>query len=263
LKLKLAVKDIFDSFKGSDFWFTLAWQEVKQRYKRSAIGPFWITLSMGIMILAMGPLYGNLFKIDTSSYFKYLSISLIFWTFVSTCINEASTVFIASENYIKQIKLPFSGYVLKLMYKNIIYLIHNFVILLIVLCFYPIDTYSQFLFIPLTIAIVFFNLFFLSIIIGIVCLRFRDAPLIIASIMQIMFFISPILWKPESLGEKGLLIAKINPIYHLIEIMRSSIVGGIQENYYSYLYSIILLFFLFSASMILFSKFRSRIPYWF
>ena len=262
-KLKFAISDICESFGSFVFWFTLAWHEVRQRYKRSLLGPFWITLSMGIMIGAMGPLYGKLFNLDISSYFLYLTISIIFWTFISTSITEACTVFISSESYIKQIKLPFSGYVLKLLYKNIIYLFHNILVLIIILVIYPIENYSQLLLFPISLSIVFLNLFFLSIIIGLMCLRFRDVPLIITSIMQVMFFISPILWKPDSLGEMGAIIANINPVYHLIEIMRSSIIGGIQENYISYLYSIVLLIFMASISIVCFSKFRSRIPYWF
>ncbi len=62
-------------------WSLLGWQEVRQRYRRSILGPFWLTLSTGAMVAAMGPLYGRLLNQDVASYFPYLAISLAFGSF--------------------------------------------------------------------------------------------------------------------------------------------------------------------------------------
>jgi len=259
---KKAYKDLQLGFARSSYWFAVAWQEIKQRYRRSMLGPFWITLSTGVMIGAMGPLYGKLFDVDVTTYFQYLSVSMVFWIFLSSCVNEACTVFISSEGYIKQVSLPFSGYVLKLLYKNILFLAHNFVIVAIVLFFLPPKEFSQIWLFPIALLIVFFNLFFFSLTLGLVCTRFRDVPQLIANIMQVMFFLSPIMWKPEMLGEKGQHFVQLNPIYHLIEILRSSLIGGVADHVVSFIVSLALLVIGAVVSLLIFSKYRARIPYW-
>lgn len=257
-----ALNDIVVGFERSPYWFVVAWQDIKQRYRRSLLGPFWITLSTGVMIGAMGPLYGKLFDIDVTTYFQYLSVSMVFWIFLSTSINEACVVFIGSEGYIKQVKLPLSGYVLRLLYKNFLVLAHNFLIIVIVLVFLPPQTYGQWWFILPSILIVFLNLFFISIILGMVCARFRDVPQLISNIIQVLFFISPIMWKPDMLGAQGRFLVDFNPIYHLIEILRSSLIGGVEAHVSSFIISIAMLVISGCLSVLLFSKFRSRIPYW-
>ena len=63
-------------------WWGLAWQEIKQRYSRSVIGPFWITLSTGVLVAAMGPLYGVLLGQNVAGYIQHLAVSLIIWSFI-------------------------------------------------------------------------------------------------------------------------------------------------------------------------------------
>lgn len=254
--------DLQLGFSSSSCWFTLAWQEIKQRYRRSLLGPFWITLSTGVMIGAMGPLYGKLFDIDVTVYFQYLSVSIVFWTFLSTAIIEGCTVFIASEGYIKQVNLPFSGYVLKMLFRNILFLAHNFAIIILVLAFLPPIDYSQMWLLPLALLIVFFNLFFFALMLGLICSRYRDIPQIITNIMQVMFFLSPIMWKPEMIGGNSQNIVRLNPIYHLIEILRAPLLGAVENHIESFVICLALLVMNAVISMIVFTKYRARIPYW-
>jgi len=84
--LWLAVEDLIDSFASFNLWSMLAWQEILQRYRRSVIGPFWLTLSAGVMVAAMGPLYGKLFGQTLDTYFAYLARSIVVWQLVSETI---------------------------------------------------------------------------------------------------------------------------------------------------------------------------------
>jgi len=260
--LSPAFHDVKDGFLRSRYWFFVAWQDIKQRYKRSFLGPFWITISTGLMIAAMGPLYSKLFAVNNFNYAQYIGLSFVFWTFISASINDACTVFINSEIYIKQVKLPFSGYVLKILFKNISFLMHNFLIVIIILVIYKPLGYSQLFLFPFAFLIVFFNLFFLVLILGMLCARFRDVTQLVANIVQVLFFITPIMWKPEMLSQDAHLIIEMNPIYHLIEILRFTLVGSSSNISVSFFYCVILLVLNAICSMILFSKYRSRIAYW-
>src|SRR5215813_4912720 len=109
--LRLAVHDITDGLSRIHIWPMLGWQEIRQRYRRSLLGPFWLTMSTGAMIAGMGPLYGRLLNQPISEYFSYLAIGFVIWILMSTVILESCTVFIAAESFIKQIRLPFTVHV--------------------------------------------------------------------------------------------------------------------------------------------------------
>jgi len=256
-----AWKDVMGGLSMYPVWWGLAWLEIKQRYSRSVIGPFWITLSMAIMIGAMGPLYGALFGQKVSSYIQHLAVSLIMWNFISTCINEAGTVFIGAENYIKQVSLPLSVYVYKLIAKNFLILSHNAVIGVVVLLIVPPQNYQNIFLFPIGVILVIGNLCWFVLLVGMFSGRFRDLPQLVTNIMQVMFFLSPILWTADMLPDDKSYLAMLNPLYHLIEVVRSPLLG-----YAAPTLSWILCFgFLFAGgvgSFFIYARYRARIPYW-
>jgi len=256
-----AWRDIVRGLSTYPVWWGLAWLEIKQRYSRSMIGPFWITLSMAIMIGAMGPLYGALFGQNVSSYIQHLAVSLIVWNFISTCINEAGSVFIGAENYIKQVSLPLSVYVFKLISKNFCILSHNSVIGVVVLLLVPPQNLQSIFLFPIGLILVVGNLFWFVLLVGMFSGRFRDLPQLVTNLMQVMFFLSPILWTADMLPDNRRYLAMLNPLYHLIEVVRSPLLG-----YGTPTFSWILCFgFLFAGclgSFFIYARYRARIPYW-
>src|SRR5258708_2206490 len=112
-RLDLALKDIKEGICSFNIWGMLGWLEIRQRYRRSTLGPIWLTISTGVLIFGMGPLYGRLFGQDLSSYFPYLAVSLVLWTFISGLITDSCSSFISADGLIKDPKLPFTVEVLR------------------------------------------------------------------------------------------------------------------------------------------------------
>jgi len=188
---QLAWRDIFQGFKRWDVWLLLGWQDIRLRYRRSTLGPFWITLSMGVTIFGMAFLYGYLFKMDTRAYFPYLAAGMIIWNFFSTLIIEGTQVFLESAPYLKQIKLPFTVFVLRIMVRSFIIFMHNLVIMIpVMLYFHVVPTWDILFLVPafLWILITAFSYIF---ILGILGARFRDVTQIVTSVIQVVFFITP------------------------------------------------------------------------
>ncbi|MBU3619950.1 ABC transporter permease [Polynucleobacter sp. JS-Fieb-80-E5] len=258
--MEYAIKDIKEGFLSIHIWPMLGWLEIKQRYRRSIIGPFWLTISTGVMIGCMGPLYGRLFKTDISGYFAYFSISFILWMFISNIISDSCTIFINSAGYIQQMKMPFSIYVLKTVYKNIIIFFHNFIIIAVVLIFYPpLISWINLLFI-VGVILIALNAFWVGIILGMLCARYRDIQQIVVNVIQLAFFMTPIIWRADMLGKYSY-AANFNPLYHFLEIVRGPLLYG-QVNALSWgVVGIITMggyLFMFKA----FSAYRSKIAYW-
>ncbi len=224
--LALAIKDLKDGICSIHLWPMLGWQEIRQRYRRSVLGPFWLTISTGAMIGGMGPLYSRLFNQDLSIYFGFLAVSIVVWMLISNLINESCNCFITAEGFIKQIKLPLSIYILKVVWKNLIIFAHNLVIVICVMLFYPPPLVWQLLLLPLGVLLIAVNALWLGLLLGLLCARFRDIPQLVSSMVQIAFFLTPVMWKADMLGKIGWM-ATVNPLFHSLEFVPATVVCGV------------------------------------
>jgi len=238
----------------------LGWQEIRQRYRRSMLGPFWLTLSTGFLVGGMGPLYGSLFGQDLTVYFPYLAVSLVTWLMLSNTISELCSAFIIAEGFIKQIKLPLTIHVLRVVWKNQIIFAHNLVIVVIVLLFFPPPLSLNLLMFPIALMFVAINSVWLGILLGLICARFRDIPQIVGSLMQVALFVTPVMWKAEMLG-RNIYAAQINPIFHFLEIVRHPLLGGFFPAF-SWMVVIAITCCGFIVSLAVFARFRASIAYW-
>src|SRR5690606_38293826 len=100
------LKDISAAIREYSLVGMLGWQDVRQRYRRSVLGPFWLTISMGIMIFTIGVVFGHIFKTPMQEFLPFLAIGLILWGFISSVITEGCMGFIAAEGIIKQLPIP-------------------------------------------------------------------------------------------------------------------------------------------------------------
>jgi ABC-type polysaccharide/polyol phosphate export permease len=259
-RLGLALKDIREGLLSVHVWPMLGWQEIKQRYRRSVLGPFWLTISTGIMIAGMGPLYGRLLNQPVGDYFAYLATGMVVWILISNLITDSCLVFVNAEGFIKQIRLPFTIHIARLVWKNLIIFAHNMVIVFIVLVFYQPNWTWHLLLAPVGVLLIALNGIWLGLLLGLLCARFRDIPQIVASLVQVAFFLTPIMWKSSMLGRYEW-AATFNPLTHFLEIVRAPLLGNaIPLSTCVAVIAITVLGYL--AALTLFARFRSRIAYW-
>ena len=257
---RLAIADLVLGLLSYRIWTMLAWQEIRQRYRRSVLGPLWLTLSTGIMVTAMGPLYTRLFGQTLNSYFSYLATSIVVWQLISTMIQDSCQAFIGSEGFIKQLKLPLSLYVLRIVWKNLIIFAHNIIVVLIVFLFFPPPFGLKTLMFPVGLALVAANGVWLGIVIGLLCARFRDVSNIVNSVVGVLFFMTPIMWSSKMLGENERMV-DFNPFYHLIEVVRGPLLSD-ELRAISWISVLAITFLGFGFMLFMFSRYRARIAYW-
>ena len=254
--------DLYASFKKIRLPLYLAWADIRQRYRRSSLGPFWITISTGVMIACLGIIFGNLFETPIQEFFPFLSAGLILWGLISSTISESTTVFTSAEAVIRQLPLPLFTHVLRMVTRNVYIFFHNLIIYPIVLLVAQKNTGSEvFLFIP-GLILLLTNLLWMSLLLGIVCARFRDLVQIVQSFLQIGFYVTPIIWMPGLLARRtAAMILEPNPFYHLLEIVRGPLLGQLPTlTNWTVSASFAIIGWL--ITIILFNKFRNRIAYW-
>ena len=241
--------------------FILATNDIRQRYKRSFIGPFWITINTGILILTLALIFIHAFKVPSEKYVLYLSIGLITWKYIESTIKDSCNCFIENERMIKQLDLSYLVYVLRSLIRNLIIFFHNFVIIIFVIILYKKLFDMSFLFFCLGLTLLVLNLFWIGIILSVICSRYRDFSEIILNFLQIIFYATPILWSTNVIPDRFLEIyITYNLFYHLIEVIRSPLIG--EPVYFSYLVLTILLIIGFIISKFFFNRFKNKIVFW-
>jgi len=257
-----AVRDIVDATRRLSLVGTLGWQDVRARYRRSSVGAFWLTISMGVVIGTIGIVFGQIFKSPMEQFLPFLAIGLILWNFISTVITEGCTGFIAAEAIIKQLAIPLPVHILRMVWRNLIILAHNIVIFPIVLVVMqkPLN-WVAFLSIP-GLALVVLNLIWGALLMSTICARYRDIPQIITSALQIVFYLTPIMWLPHLLPQRaGAYIVDANPFYHLIEIVRAPLLGEAPQ-LESWLVSLVMCVLGWLVTLTFYGRYRRRVAYW-
>jgi len=256
----LAINDLFEGLISWRLWGLLGWQDIKQRYRRSLLGPFWLTLSMAVMVGTLSLLYGTLFGLDLDDYLPFLCLGFIAWGLISGIVTDGCVAFIGSESFIRQISLPFSVYIYRLIWRNLIIFGHNIVVFIIVALIFNIwPSWTGLMLLP-GLVVICATGGWVSILLGMICARFRDVPQIVASFIQVAFFLTPIIWKPELLVDR-IGFVQFNPFFHFVELIRAPLLGN-SPNTISWLITLGITLVGWLITFIIFRRFRSRIAYW-
>ncbi len=260
MKITEGFKDFQSSLKRWKLWTLLGWLEIRHRYDRSKLGPFWLTISMGVMIGTISVVYGTLFGQNLSSYLPMLAIGIVIWTLFSTIIIESSNIFISCAPYIKQIRTPRLIFIFQVIWKNIIIFLHNSVIIFVILIVTGVANFSSVLYAILGIFLLIINAGWIALFVAIISARFRDFSQIIQSGMQVLFYVTPIIFEPKMLG-KYFWIAQYNPIAHFLSLIRDPLMG-IHTESISWTLAILMAFFGWLLAIYFLSKYHQKIPYW-
>jgi lipopolysaccharide transport system permease protein len=257
---RLAVRDVN---RGLSLWqlaWTLGWLDIRLRYRGSMLGPFWLTLSTGIMVGALGVLYSTLFKTNLHDYLPFLSLSLVLWGFVSTVVTDACTTFTEAETVIRSVRMPFFVFAVRVVMRNLLVLAHNVVVIVVVFGIMLIWPGLPGLLALPALALWTLDALALALLLGSFCARFRDIPPIVSSVMQIAFFMTPVIWKPAQVGAHMDLLP-LNPFFDLLEIVRAPLLGALPSGMV-WLGALGYSAALCGVAWALFARARGRLAFW-
>jgi len=263
--LNTGLADFNLAFKSFSLWLYLGFFDVKSKYRRSILGPWWLTLSTLTVILMLGFLWSKIFNQPIHEFLPYFGTGYIFWLWMSSQVLEASNGFGSFSNLIRQQKISYFGLILRLTIKNFLILCHNSIIILFLILFLlsysdvEIIYFKYFLFF-IGLGIVQISLFFFCYIVATICTRYADFGQIVGVIVQLVFFFTPIIWQVESI-KSSMMIIDLNPIYHLITIIRDPLLGK-TPFLNSYYISISMMFIFGFLAMIFSGKYNKRISFW-
>jgi lipopolysaccharide transport system permease protein len=257
----LLLQDIRQSIVRWRFWTFLGWNDIAKQYRRSFVGPVWITLNTALFVVAFGFIGAQLFKMDVEDYLPYFSAGHVLFSFMSSLVNEGCGTFTGADAFLKQTPYPKLAFVLRVVWRNLIMLGHNMVIVLGVLAWSGRLGGVQWPWLALGLMLALLSATFVVAILGVLAARFRDVPMAVSSIMQISFFVTPVMWKTEQLTERAKIVVHFNPLASYLELLRAPLLGGVPDwsVWVSAMWSCLALVLIFVA---LYVAARRRIVYW-
>lgn len=220
--------EFFSGFKNRALWWRLAWADMNQIYRRSLLGIFWIAVSfimfVGVKIFIFSSVMGEM---NLAYYSLWVIIGYGVWMFITNSVTDACTVFITARSWILGTQLSYGTFVAQNIARHMIMF---FLISLVMTAGVIIQNYSTaynwyLLTIIPAILVLILNSIWVHIVFGVLATRFRDFLHLIRAIMQVMFFLTPILYMPSQIGPKAAIL-NYNPFTHFLAIIREPIVHG-------------------------------------
>lgn len=260
--LASGINDHINSIKKPMTWLFIGFMDVSLKYKRTILGPWWNTLGIALIISVLSSIWASLLKTDINFFIPYFTIGFIVWSWFSSTLIDTSKCLVEVEGLIKQVNIPLSSHLLRVSIRNFIIFLHNFVLVLFVIYSFNLDvmTLELISFSLPGIILIFFSMNSLGIILALLSLRYRDIGNLIFFVLQILFFLTPVLWHPDIL-DKHVSIVEMNLMYYWVDIIRQPILGlDIHNN--SLIIITISTIILLIISFYMTGKYKNRLIYW-
>jgi lipopolysaccharide transport system permease protein len=255
-----ALADITNGTRAWEVWGYLGWHDIRQRYRRSALGPFWITITMGVTVGSLALIFGRLWGQELGQFLPYFAIGNILWALLAGTLTDGCLAFIAAEGVIKHVRLPLSISLLRIAWRNVIIFAHNIWIFVLVLLIFRTWPGGVVILALPGLLIYMVNALWMALLLAIVSTRFRDIPPVVASVLQLMFLATPVIWQAKSLSSAPWLYL-LNPMYHLLEVVRAPLLGAAPHRL-DWAMSLGLAAIGWALALGFFIRFRSRIAFW-
>ena len=224
--IRMAAWDFAQGLLNWRLWAYLGVQDIRQRYRRSSFGPLWLALGLGVTILGIGILYSQILKTAPGNFIPFIAISLLCWNFIASTINESAFLFNSGVGLILSSRVPYTSFVLRGLVRNLVVAAHCAVPVVIAFVFYGYPLHWVGLIAIPGLLLMLLNMYWISLCLGIICLRYRDVGQIVIYLTQLALFVTPIIWMPTQIRPGSPYIV-FNPLNHLLNLIRGPIFYGV------------------------------------
>lgn len=252
--------DLITALISRDLWLFLAWQDIKLRYRRSKIGPLWITLSMTLFCLSLGAIYSQIFKADVTEYLPFLSVGYVFWGMMSGMLGEFPNLYVDNSAYIKDTNINLFIILFRAVVRHIIILAHNALIIIGIYLYFHINPGMTAILALPGCVLVLLNLGAIGVLLSFLGARFRDVAPITQSVIQMLFFLTPLTWFPR-LVPAGNWVTLVNPFASFLDLTRSPLLGQLPAKE-SWIIAVSTFLFFALVAICMYRAKASRIPFW-
>ncbi len=258
---RVALVDVIAGMRAFDIWGRLGWRETKRRYRRTVFGPFWTTVGLALFVTTLGIVWSNLWNRDPKVYLPFLTSGMLCWVMFSTICMDGCVTYIVAEKLLRQLRISYTLLACANVWRNAVLFFHNLSIFVLVCIYAGVGVSWATLLVVPGFALFCLNAVWITVLLGALCARFRDIQQLVGTILQISLFLTPIFWSLDQLSGRTAILAQLNPMYHLVAIIREPLLGKVPETSH-WLIVILITIVGWSLTIQMLTKFRPRIVYW-
>lgn len=255
-------------------WVRLAYGVVRRPYRHSWLGPLWEPLGLLLLLALLGPLFAQAFGRPLEVYVIYLGAGWTVWHLMSGCILQGAGTLQRAGGMLQQSPLPLTLFFFRALLVEILEFALKIavVLALIVALGQPLGLVTL-LALPGLLLLLLVMLGTI-VLVSLACIRLPDLKPMLNIAMRLAFFLTPVLWDVQVLagdgaapaelgGRRGiaLLYVDLNPLFHLLEIMRAPLLGELPASG-SWLFSLGCAVAVWAVALPLFVRWRGRVVYW-
>jgi ABC-type polysaccharide/polyol phosphate export permease len=259
-QLHSALLDITEGIRAWRSWTYLALQTIKSQYRRTVLGPWWLTLQTAAYVIGLGVIFSHILNTSLKGFLPYIAVGFIGFTFLNGLIRAGAASFVAAAGTIQSARQPLSTYVFRDATVQVIQLAHNLLIFLVFLASGLVPVTAKCLIALPVVALIVVNGCLMALWLGPAVARFRDIDPFVSAVLQMLVFFTPVFYRPADLGARSGLI-RWNPLTYLLESLRDPLINAPLEARNYIVFGGITLFNIV-VGLLVFSRSRTRIAYW-
>lgn len=208
------------------WWFT-ATARTRERFARTALGSFWLGLSNLLSITVLAAVYGRVFKVqDFNSYVVYLGTGLVTWNTIATAVQSAPNLFRANAGNIMNTNIHPIFYSLEEWAFQAQTFFQSFgLVILVLMTIEPALLLHLFTASLLPLINLLLFIYWFPTLLCLLGAKYEDFFQLVPIILQLMFLLSPILYRKEALGTLSW-TADFNPLYQVLSNLRHALIHG-------------------------------------
>lgn len=218
-----------------ELFYIFAWRDIKVRYKQTVLGVLWVLFQPSVTTIIFTIFFGKLTKIPSYNmpYVLFVFIGLVFWTFFSATVTGATASLVANEGIIKKVYFPKIILPLSSVFTNSIDFSINLLALFILAAFFGFfPGIWIFVLLPLALILTVTAASGLGLILSAINVKYRDAGYILPFFIQILLFVTPVIYPAAILSPTNRYILSLNPMTTVIELIRWVFSGhGLPDPY--------------------------------
>jgi len=232
------IKEIQSIYKWRELLWQMVAREVKARYKQSILGYFWVILNPLAQMLVMSFAFSIILRVPTFSspnipYSVFLFVALLPWNLFSSSLGSASASLVGAGSLITKIYFPRTILVMATIIAKIIDFLFALTVLVVYMIAYHMPININILWVVPIFFIQQIFTFGLSLFFAAANLLYRDIQYLLAMILLLWMYITPVIYSADMIPEKYKIIYQLNPMSVIINAYRQVILGGGQPKYTS------------------------------
>lgn len=258
---RAAAGDFAEGLARHRAWRYLAAEHVKNSYRRTVLGPWWLTAQSALYVFGLAAVFGQLQHAPLKNFLPYVAVGYLTFALLAGLTRGGAVVFTSQSGVIKSTRQPLTSLALRTVTIELIQFAHNFIIVLGLFAFGLIQLSPWLALAPFGLALILINGAAVSLWLGMMVARFRDVGPLVDSVLQVIVFFTPVFYRASSLHGAQSLLIRWNPFTYLIDFFRSAVLGQ-RPALYATAGSVAFTLIDVVVAAVVFSRMRSRLPYW-